>query len=377
MGWTTCCPTTSRTCSTWPSIASRAASARDMSRPRRRARFSSPRGRSRSRPARTLRQPDRPRVLPRHRTARGGPSIDVDPGRGRQRTNRTPPSAVAEIVDVLREAGVLESQPRALLGGSHDEASRLARLEAQMRFALDRDAAVYSAEVRGARVSREYHRGWMLDSGAAVYGPGSVGCGGRHLQPRPRELARGCGEGFLLDHDLVSVFQVGWRVLYTDVCMFAAEHLDWHPGRLQMSRPGDSVGTQRPARRSVEAMARRDAVARPRRDGCHRDPRPARVGRAPGARRRMPRRARRPGGGAFQAAFDRPDGLRVHLGQHADRRRACLHGGASRRCCGVRQRPGHSIRGRLRYFGAVKTRSARAKCWRQSGTTVAKVGPTP
>ena len=30
---------------------------------------------------------------------------------------------------------------------------------------------------------------------------------------------------FLVDHDLVSAFEVGWRVLHQDVCLFAAEHL--------------------------------------------------------------------------------------------------------------------------------------------------------
>ena len=133
-------------------------------------------------------------------------------------------SAVAEMVDVLREAGVLESQPRALLGGSHDEVSRLARLEAQMRFALDRDAAVYSARseelaylantiVAGCSIqARPFSVQEASDAAAAICNLG--------LENSP-----GCGEGFLLDHDLVSVFQVGWRVLYTDVCMFAAEHL--------------------------------------------------------------------------------------------------------------------------------------------------------
>ena len=133
-------------------------------------------------------------------------------------------SAVAEIVDVLREAGVLESQPRALLGGSHDEVSRLARLEAQMRFALDRDAAIYSARseelaylantiVAGCSIqARPFTVQEASDAAGAICNLG--------LENWP-----GCGEGFLLDHDLVSVFQVGWRVLYTDVCMFAAEHL--------------------------------------------------------------------------------------------------------------------------------------------------------
>jgi hypothetical protein len=132
--------------------------------------------------------------------------------------------AVAEIVDVLREAGVLDSQPRGLLGGSHDEVPRPARLEAQMQFALEREPAVYSTRsgelaylantiLTGCSIqARPFTLREASDAAAAVCNLG--------LENWPD-----CGDGFLLDHDLVSVFQVGWRVLYADVCMFVAEHL--------------------------------------------------------------------------------------------------------------------------------------------------------
>jgi hypothetical protein len=32
-------------------------------------------------------------------------------------------------------------------------------------------------------------------------------------------------DAFLVDHDLVTAFEVGWAVLHEDVCMFVAEHL--------------------------------------------------------------------------------------------------------------------------------------------------------
>jgi hypothetical protein len=50
----------------------------------------------------------------------------------------------------------------------------------------------------------------------------------RHWMP-PRTGAAvvddGLPDDFLVDHDLVGVFQVGWRVLHHDVCMWAAERL--------------------------------------------------------------------------------------------------------------------------------------------------------
>ena len=58
--------------------------------------------------------------------------------------NRLPPAAlapqdsaqaVAAVVDLLLEAGVLPQQPRALLGGSQEPAPRLARIQALMQFA--------------------------------------------------------------------------------------------------------------------------------------------------------------------------------------------------------------------------------------------------
>ena len=84
----------------------------------------------------------------------------------------------------------------------------------------------------------------MFHPGAAVHGAGGVGCGRRGLQPGPGELAASLAPGgctpsvrqladagtalpddFLVGHDLVSVFQVGWTVLHADVCMYAAERL--------------------------------------------------------------------------------------------------------------------------------------------------------
>src|SRR5262249_46799889 len=55
--------------------------------------------------------------------------------------------AIAAVVGVLRDAGVLTEQPRALLDGSHDQAPRLARIQAHMQVVHERDQAAYSARM--------------------------------------------------------------------------------------------------------------------------------------------------------------------------------------------------------------------------------------
>ena len=95
-------------------------------------------------------QSRRPRVFPSHRMD------DDSGGRERARSSRLPAAsaappapedsaeAVAAVVDVLLEAGVLTQPPRALLDGSQGHAPRLARIQAHMQFARDRDHAAYS-----------------------------------------------------------------------------------------------------------------------------------------------------------------------------------------------------------------------------------------
>jgi hypothetical protein len=39
------------------------------------------------------------------------------------------------------------------------------------------------------------------------------------------DIDRTLPDDFLVEHDLVSVFQVGWTVLYQNVCMYSAERL--------------------------------------------------------------------------------------------------------------------------------------------------------
>jgi hypothetical protein len=194
--------------------------------------------------------------------------------------------AVAAVFDVLLEAGVLEQAPRALLGGSEAHAPRLDRIQAHMQFVLDHDQAAYSTRnqelaylantlMAGCSIQgRPFTAQEASDAAVAVcnlglenlglenwglenWGLENCGlenwglenCGledsrseNRGLENRgletsgldnfenrqPGSLAANAASlsgSFLIDHDLVSVFQVGWAVLHRKVCMFAAEQL--------------------------------------------------------------------------------------------------------------------------------------------------------
>jgi hypothetical protein len=58
--------------------------------------------------------------------------------------------SIAAVIDVLREAGIVEPPPRALLAGSDSQPRRLASIQAQMEFLFNRDPVAR----RGQRRSR-------------------------------------------------------------------------------------------------------------------------------------------------------------------------------------------------------------------------------
>jgi hypothetical protein len=128
--------------------------------------------------------------------------------------------SVAAFFDVLRDAGVLTAQPRALLAGAQVSAPRLARIRGVLEDA--HDPAAYSARteelaylantlVAGCSIqARPFTAQEASDAAAAICNLG--------LENWPADWT-------LESVDLISVFQVGWRVLYSDVCLFAAERL--------------------------------------------------------------------------------------------------------------------------------------------------------
>ena len=135
--------------------------------------------------------------------------------------------AVAALVEVLHDAGVFKrQQPRALLDEPRNR-SRLALIHAQMAFAHDRDPVAHSTRtselgylantlIAGCSIqARPFTIREASDAAVAVCNLG--------LENWPD--AAGLPRDFLVSHDLIGVFQVGWTVLHDDVCMNAVGQL--------------------------------------------------------------------------------------------------------------------------------------------------------
>jgi hypothetical protein len=161
--------------------------------------------------------------------------------------------AVAAIVDIILEAGSVNppgrtrgsapTPPRARLEGVHGETPRISPMQAHMQVVCDRDAAAFSMRSQEiAYLANTILVGCSIqmcppspqqasDAAVAVCNLGLENWPHRWLT---RQTRRGSAQpdtrgvlpdDFLIEHDLVSVFQVGWTVLYRHVCMYSAERL--------------------------------------------------------------------------------------------------------------------------------------------------------
>jgi uncharacterized protein DUF6178 len=156
--------------------------------------------------------------------------------------------AAATVVDMLLDAGILPQPPRALLQGSADQAQHLEYLRMQMQYALEGDPLAYSTRtaelaflantiVAGCSIQdRPFTPVEASDAAAAVCNLGLENWSrvrDAASVVTARSDAASLANDFLVHHDLVGVFQVGWKVLYEDVCMFAAKQLIDVVDRLQ------------------------------------------------------------------------------------------------------------------------------------------------
>jgi hypothetical protein len=156
--------------------------------------------------------------------------------------SNVPPDAFAAVVDGLLEAGVLPAPPRALLDGPRERA-RFAQLRMHLELAYDRHQAASStrtaelaflanALLAGCSVQgRPFTPQEAADAAAAICNLGLQNWPGERHRRQADGMASAVGadtglaEDFLVDHDLIGVFQVGWAVLYRDVCMYTAGQL--------------------------------------------------------------------------------------------------------------------------------------------------------
>ena len=169
--------------------------------------------------------------------------------------------AIAAIVDVLLDAGILPPRPRALLDGPQSHAPRLARIQAQMQFAGDLDYPTYSmrnqelaflanAIMAGCSIqARPFTAQEASDAAVAVCNLGLENWPGHWLLAKAGsssvvDAGTALPDDFLVGHDLVSVFQVGWAVLHDDVCMYTAERLIGVLTRLRHDDPEIQAGLE-------------------------------------------------------------------------------------------------------------------------------------
>lgn len=123
------------------------------------------------------------------------------------------PNGVAAVVELLREAGVIASAPRALLVAADSRSSRLSWIEAHAAdYPTSAEELAYLANVLIAGCSvqgRTFTPREASDAAVAVCNLG--------LQNWPSHWPEG---------NLIAAFQVGWTILHRDVCMYAAKQLE-------------------------------------------------------------------------------------------------------------------------------------------------------
>ena len=164
------------------------------------------------------------------------------------------PESVEAVLELLAEAGVVPQGPRALLEApdADPQAARLACVRRLMAHVRDTDETAYVARTRElAFLANTLAAGCSVQSRpftpeeASVAAAGVCNLGleywparwpGAHSSPQPAGTAARPGQeldgraatppdSLLIQHDLVTAFEVGWSVLHHDVGLFAAEQL--------------------------------------------------------------------------------------------------------------------------------------------------------
>jgi hypothetical protein len=145
------------------------------------------------------------------------------------------------VVDLLAEAGLVPQRPLALLDGATDQPSRLAEIRPLMAHLRDTDHTAYHRRTRelaflantlmaGCSVqSRAFTAQEASDAAVGVCNLGLEHWPARWPDAPTRHAAAGPGatlpHTFLVEHDLVMAFEVGWAVLHEEVSMFVADRL--------------------------------------------------------------------------------------------------------------------------------------------------------
>jgi hypothetical protein len=155
------------------------------------------------------------------------------------------PQSIEAVMELLAEAGVMPARPRALLDAADadPQAARLTCLRRLMAYIRDTHETAYFARSRelaflanallaGCSVqSRPFTSQEASDAAAGICNLGLEYWPARWPgTPSPAASAPPSHDtlppdSFLVDHDLVTAFEVGWSVLHQDVGQFAAEQV--------------------------------------------------------------------------------------------------------------------------------------------------------
>jgi len=191
------------------------------------------------------------------------------------------PTSIDAVIELLAEAGVMPQRPRVLLAAADEDprATRLPLLKRLMAFVLHYDETAYLTRSRelaflantllaGSSVqSRPFTPQEASDAAACISNLG-LECWELDTATPP--------DAFLLDHDLVTAFEVGWSVLYQDVSLSVADELvsmladlqgvaaDTRPGLRALRRKLEEqreAGTPWLARDAADVLAMLDMTA--------------------------------------------------------------------------------------------------------------------
>ncbi len=185
----------------------------------------------------------------------------------------------------------MPQRPRALLEGPHSQPSRFALVRTLIEHVRDSDDTLYLTRshelaflsntlVAGCSIqSRTFTPQEASDAAAGICNLGLEHWPARWpepVAPSPADVNVSVPDTFLMHHDLVSAFEVGWAVLHEDVSMFAVEQLvstlstlrcsdvDIQQGlnalRIELTRQGEA-GTPWHARHALDVIAMLDIPA--------------------------------------------------------------------------------------------------------------------
>jgi hypothetical protein len=139
-------------------------------------------------------------------------SVDAGSESGVEAASQLDANAIDKVIELLREAGVLTLQPRALLEAANGDPSRLSSIEAYVAShptSAEELAFLANTIMAGCSIQgRPFSTQDASDGAVAICNLG--------LENWPPHW---------VEADLATAFQVGWTVLHRDVCMYAAERL--------------------------------------------------------------------------------------------------------------------------------------------------------